>query len=312
METAVTRSAVDLEGFAPEAMQEIVHGGTFEHYVLGRSPYYFSGRQWATKSFAVNTGFYSFATRVLGTFPPHRVSIGYQRQLSSPSWMNGFDIRRGQLQFYAEGVEANYRSAENSEWVILGLEREALQTAAEEHLGCELALPRTGSLNLDVPGPLLGELDRLIQRSLRIGVDSLAMITPITCATAELLANQNPDHLRRSLPRWNKRCEEMKAAETYLQSRLAVQFDGQAFATAMGQSERSLQVMFKQAYGMGPARWARCLALHAARKELRRSNTEVCTVRNVAEAFGFQHMGRFSHYYKELFGQSPSVTLGRK
>ncbi len=32
----------------------------------------------------------------------------------------------------------------------------------------------------------------------------------------------------------------------------------------------------------------------------------------VAQKWGFRHMGKFSKYYTELFGENPSVTLKTK
>lgn len=312
MTAAVTRQDIDLEGFTPEAMQQVIRGGNFEHYVLGSSGCRFRGRQWMTESFSVNTGYYSFPTRVMGMFPPRRVSVGYMRRLSDPSWMNGFEIEIGQVQFYAEGTEANFRSAENGEWVVIEMEREALQIAAAVHLGYHLALPRSGCLNLSVPRPLLRELDRLLLCSMREDADPLALIAPITHAVAELLTSHDPNILRSSLRRWDKRCAKLRAAESYLRSHVATHFDGREFAAAMGLSERSLQLLFHEAYGISPARWARYLALHLARKTLRKTDPRVYTVQSVAEDCGFRHMGRFSLYYKELFGEAPSMTLGSR
>ncbi len=202
--------------------------------------------------------------------------------------------------------------APNAQWVAIEMEREALQSTAVKHLGRELALPRAGTLNLNLARPLMNELDRLIQRSLRPDADTRAMIAPITRAIAELLASHDPDILRRSLQRSTRRCKQLKAAESYIRSNLASDFDGKAFAAAMGLSERSLQLFFKDAYGMSPAHWARCLALHEARKNFHQIDLSLYTIESVARECGFHHMGRFSRYYKELFGESPSAMLGRR
>ncbi|MCB1130350.1 MAG: AraC family transcriptional regulator [Verrucomicrobiae bacterium] len=311
MKAEVTRNAIDLEDFTPEAMQEVIRGATLEHFVLGNDLCRFRGRQWTTGTFSVNTGSYSFATRILGCFPQDRITIGYMRRMSSTSWMNGFDVRTDHLQFYPEGTEVNYRSARNGEWVGIEMEREFLESTVLEHLGRELGLPRRGAWNVTVPLPLLGELDRLVMASLRPEADPRAMILPITRMIADLLASQNADSLRGSMLRWKKRSAELWAAESYLRSNLADGFNSDAFAAAMGRSERSLQLLFKEAYGFSPQHWARCLALHMARKYLQRINPRLYTIQAVAEECGFNHMGRFAHHYKALFGESPSMTLAK-
>ncbi|MCB1130349.1 MAG: AraC family transcriptional regulator, partial [Verrucomicrobiae bacterium] len=303
--------AIDLVGFAPEAMREAIFGGNFEHFILGRPPFQYRWRQWTTGSFALNTGCYGSPTRVLGSFPSGRLCVGYHRNPTGAGWINGFEIGRGQLQVFAERTEANYRCSASSEWVAIGLERGILQAAAVEHFGREVWIPQAGSLNLNVPQRLLVGLDRLIQGSLREDSDPQESIVPITRLLAEILVIQNPDELRKSALRWRKRAAKMEVAEAYLRSRLALPFDGRSLADVMGLGERSLQAMFKHAYGIGPAKWARCLALHEVRKELSRLAAGDTIIRDVARAHGFEHMGRFSGYYKELFGESPSATLAR-
>jgi transcriptional regulator GlxA family with amidase domain len=79
----------------------------------------------------------------------------------------------------------------------------------------------------------------------------------------------------------------------------------------VGATERSVQKHFQEAYGMTPGRWARCLALHHARKRLLETDPARFTVEGIAQELGFRHMGRFAGYYQDLFGEYPSATLSR-
>jgi transcriptional regulator GlxA family with amidase domain len=49
--------------------------------------------------------------------------------------------------------------------------------------------------------------------------------------------------------------------------------------------------------------------MHLARRALSLANPSVSTVTDVATQYGFWQFGRFAGRYKELFGESPSVTL---
>ncbi len=51
------------------------------------------------------------------------------------------------------------------------------------------------------------------------------------------------------------------------------------------------------------------LKLNLVYYELQKSDPEQTSVSIVALKWGFVHMGHFSAYYKELFGEYPSETL---
>ena len=56
-------------------------------------------------------------------------------------------------------------------------------------------------------------------------------------------------------------------------------------------------------------RHKRLCAIHSILKD---SNPETVTVAEVAMQQGFVELGRFAHYYRSLFGEYPSETLGSR
>ena len=74
-------------------------------------------------------------------------------------------------------------------------------------------------------------------------------------------------------------------------------------------SEQTLQNSFKSLFGFTPKHFFRILKLNLIHQELQKSSPDQTTVLKVAYKWGFKHMGRFSHYYKELFSENPSHTL---
>lgn len=76
-------------------------------------------------------------------------------------------------------------------------------------------------------------------------------------------------------------------------------------------SEKTLQNSFKSLFGFTPVHFLRQLKLNLVRNDLNKSNIEQNTVSNIALKWGFTHMGRFSRYYTDLFGENPSQTLKR-
>ena len=84
-----------------------------------------------------------------------------------------------------------------------------------------------------------------------------------------------------------------------------------AFAKAYKVTEQTLQNAFKSLFGITPYKFVRNLKLNQVRQELLQANPVQVTVIAIANKWGFVHMGHFSSYYTQLFGENPSVTLRR-
>jgi AraC family ethanolamine operon transcriptional activator len=72
-------------------------------------------------------------------------------------------------------------------------------------------------------------------------------------------------------------------------------------------SRRVLQDSFRAVLGVSPLWYLRTLRLDGARRALLAG----CPVGQVVEQWGFWHWSRFSHDYRQLFGELPSATLKR-
>ncbi len=89
--------------------------------------------------------------------------------------------------------------------------------------------------------------------------------------------------------------------------------DGKISITSLAKqhkvSEQTLQNSFKSLFGYTPKYFLRALKLNIVRQELYKSTPSQNKVSKIAFKWGFSHMGQFSHYYTELFGENPSQTL---
>jgi AraC family ethanolamine operon transcriptional activator len=309
MKPSVIRQSLHLEGFDPEHLTNVVRGAHFEHYILTRSKCEVRHERWACRSFSVDVGYYSFPVRVIGAFPQDRFCVGYMRMLTVPTWVNGFEFGGDAMQFYPAGCDLNYRAGENGQWVAVEFEEEALQLAARARTGSELRIPRDGAENHTIPRAHLRELDRMIERLLRKPHSSLSMIDPILGTIAELLAHAQTGSLATLSSRWQHRAALLRRADDFLRHNAGQPFNSGALARATGATERCLQMHFLEAYGVTPGYWARCLALHRVRDCLLKTDHSKFTVEGIAHECGFRHMGRFSAYYRDLFGEFPSATL---
>jgi len=84
-----------------------------------------------------------------------------------------------------------------------------------------------------------------------------------------------------------------------------------AIAAAACMSPRALEASFRRRFDLSPLAYARAMRLEAVHQvlQLAARDGRPTLLWDVALHHGFIHMGRFSAYYKQHFGYSPSVTL---
>ena len=99
----------------------------------------------------------------------------------------------------------------------------------------------------------------------------------------------------------------LDALEKYIQARLSAPLVLADLARAAGVSERVLNLLCRRHYGVSPMDLLRNIRLGTAREYLIAQSS--ASVTETAFKFGFEHLGRFSAYYRERFGELPKQTL---
>jgi AraC-like DNA-binding protein len=81
---------------------------------------------------------------------------------------------------------------------------------------------------------------------------------------------------------------------------------------AAGVSERALRKGFVERYTLPPAGFLKAFRLNGARKDLRRLASPELRITDIANKWGFRHLGQFAGDYRAWFGELPSQTLNRE
>jgi AraC family ethanolamine operon transcriptional activator len=76
-------------------------------------------------------------------------------------------------------------------------------------------------------------------------------------------------------------------------------------------SRRTLHYAFKEHFGVTPKAYLTAIRLEGVRRELVPQDTPV-KVADVANHWGFWHMGHFAADYRRQFGELPSESLRRR
>jgi len=85
----------------------------------------------------------------------------------------------------------------------------------------------------------------------------------------------------------------------------------QELCAAVGTSYSTLRDCCQEHLGMNPKRYLWLRRMHLARRDLCRAEPEKTSVTEIATNCGFWELGRFSVAYRGLFGEPPSIALGR-
>jgi AraC family ethanolamine operon transcriptional activator len=80
---------------------------------------------------------------------------------------------------------------------------------------------------------------------------------------------------------------------------------------ATGVSVRTLEYVFREAYGVTPSGFLKAARLTRVRLDLARAESGGDTVTQVALRWGFDDPGRLARAYARRYGELPSVTLRR-
>ncbi|MBK4999940.1 helix-turn-helix transcriptional regulator [Pseudomonas sp. S31] len=99
----------------------------------------------------------------------------------------------------------------------------------------------------------------------------------------------------------------VKRAEGFIRGNLRQDIKLAEIANAAGVSVRSLSEGFQRAFQQSPMQYVKGLRLDGVRNELLRSESDRL-VSEIAESWGFNHLGRFSEQYRLRFGELPSKT----
>jgi AraC-like DNA-binding protein len=102
----------------------------------------------------------------------------------------------------------------------------------------------------------------------------------------------------------------VRRAEEFIIAHLKDPLNIGDIAAAAGVSARSLHRNFRRHRGYSPLEFLRLARLKRVRAELETGRSNI-TVTSVAMDYGFFHLGRFSHFYKRRYGESPCKTLQR-
>ena len=320
-EPDISTESVGMSEFDPDALSHVVSGAEFEHRRLPGGGSSINLLQCRLPHSVINRGVYSPAVLISGTFAPSAITIGLMLQQKEQTILNGSNVRMGTIQFYSERSEMCYRAWPNAMWFALVTSRERLAQFCIDHLEEIPDLPKAGIATIEPKSQRtadqfldsLRDLDHFLRclgslpNAARLGEsvenDLLARIAVFISGKSVMRRANDRSRLRK--------CDEMlRDTMKLVEEDPSDMLDLRSMSKATGLSPRTLQRTFQAEYGLCPQEWLRVERLNRVRRDLLNASAHT-SVTQTATRWGFFHFGRFSQYYRELFGERPSETLAR-
>ncbi len=308
------------QGFDPDALAGLIRNAHFEYRLLAGGNFRARHRRLVLGASILESGEYNAPLFAQGAFSRDRLVIGFNLGGREPGNINGQPVFPGSVRIFSEGCEISYRTARDVNWSSLRVTREHLQAKAVDMLGRPLPVPRTGWLNL-MPTSAAARLAHAIRDAFALPQRAQVGLSPaaLTSLSDQLLGvyvSAIADGLQVASGARSgatqRRAEALRRARDYFHANVRQPFSVRELGAATGCSERVLQYLFRDVYGMSPQQWFRAIKLNEVRRELRAGIPQGTRVTEVAIRYGFMHLGRFSAEYRRLFGEAPSQTLGRR
>jgi AraC-like DNA-binding protein len=128
-------------------------------------------------------------------------------------------------------------------------------------------------------------------------------------ATAAIAAFPERDRWRPTVAGSGPEHERLRRALEYVHEHAREPIGTPEIAAAAGLSPRGLQQSLRRHLDQTPGELLRGVRLDGARADFVRGDRDETSVADVARAWGFGHLGRFSATYRARFGELPSETL---
>jgi AraC family ethanolamine operon transcriptional activator len=241
--------------------------------------------------------------------PADRLVVAYVHENPAESRWCGVPLQSGPLFVYPPGAEHVGIGQPGTRFTMAVADPERLMSVAER-LGLPAEIPRCRSLH-EIPASSVTEqmgvlLDRLATPG--VGSDMFERSSEqLLAMCAELLSDDVDVHALRPRRGLDSRvivsaCIDYAAATDRIPTIAEL-------CAASNVSERRLRFAFNQEFDRSPIPYFRAWALDRARRRLRDAAPDSHRVSDVACDLGFDHLGRFAGWYKNVYGESPSETL---
>lgn len=252
----------------------------------------------------------------VGTPPPGYLSFGLSDATNQPLLWRGLNAEPGALVNFNGPDRLDVTSKGTFRAWVLSFTHKALSGAAnllEQETDLAVAISNSGfwtpaPADRAVLGALLDEIEQAARSEMGQGLREHREAFDVELALRVLKIISNPMDLP-SNSGSHFRQNVLRRALDVIESANLTDLTVADLCHACSASWSTLERAFDDEFGVGPKRYLQARRLAAVNRELVLDRTR--TVAEVANEWGFWHMGNFAAIYRKQFGELPSETLSR-
>jgi AraC-like DNA-binding protein len=300
-----------------EDLRDAVYGAGLEAMQMSRVPIAGTTLAFAEHDGVVySTGHIGGRVALAGPLSESMITLGLGLELGPGSrhWLN--EVATGDFGVFLPGDDHDALYMPGSLYAAATLTAERLEEAAAR-VGLVLDARTLGGTGIHARRVAEGALGgfRAQFELIHAGQDgppSRAAVLGGRLLDAFIAHLGRPPHRRigRASPRGHARI--VARARAYIFEHLEQPLSTDAIAAAAYTSRRTLHRAFNDVLDETPQSYVRKLRLHRIRRDLASDAEFLCTITIVANQWGISELGRFSGWYRDLFGELPSKTLAQR
>ncbi|QGM96745.1 helix-turn-helix domain-containing protein [Methylocystis parvus] len=297
-----------------EDLSDAIHGAGLDAMQMSRAPVTGSLAFATCDDVTCNTGYVGGYVSIKGSLSKNMVTLGLGVVLppGSSQWLN--ETLSGDIGVFLPGDVQDALYAPGSMYAAATLSFERLEEMAAK-IGVALdrkILSGSGVVKGQTSGAALAKLRSEFWR-VHSAEDQGCKPSPAALSRQLLdifigeLGREPRPHL--SLINSQKYARIVARAREFIYENLEHPLSIDMIATAASTTRRTLHRAFVTVLNETPYSYVLKLRLHRIRCELVSDAERRCTITSVANRWGITELGRFSHWYREHFGELPSQTL---
>lgn len=222
----------------------------------------------------------------------------------------GYTVGDTDLLIHQPGGEFESISKHDFELLLISVSREKLEDAARR---LDIAFPENGLDGLEITRcdpEILANLRDLVAIALALLVDGRPLTNGIEQRACEFLIHGLAPGLGSTRQPDRNRRRQVDLAVRLARERPQGICSVKDLCRESGASERTLRRGFNERFGLSPKSYLQAQRLIGVRRQLRVSGPRT-NISDIANSWGFWHMGQFAADYKRQFGELPSQTPRR-
>jgi AraC family transcriptional regulator, ethanolamine operon transcriptional activator len=265
---------------------------------------------------ALSYGVFSGKTHQVGEVPPGR-TIAFHTGQSSQLALKRQHVPHNGLMIFPENSEfdAVTKGLRNNVYAI-SLSGKILAAMLGTRASEGKSVPLVSEEIITIPAYNLGCLQDLFHCYFRIIDERPELITSqsfqksfedeLFCAVFQALSSTVPQLMQ---PTRKSKKQIWNQIEDIIKLATGSSLHVSELSQATGVSESTLLRLFQERFGISPKAYLNRIRLNGVRRDLKRSSSMETKIADIANSWGFWHMGQFAADYKLFFGELPSTTL---